>query len=129
MMIHGSVVRPTMFLASLDMKRALDEARPRHVAKNMESHDQHGWLRLFYVKCQDLSDVRMCRELVHFQSMSPPKKSRSSRLWHMIAAELLGCEEGKWEQNNMGLLLNFKGEKAHQTCSFMWDDNFWIMHS
>ena len=43
MMRHGSVVRPTMFLASLDIKTAFDEARSRHVAKNMESHNTLGW--------------------------------------------------------------------------------------
>ena len=41
---HGSVVRPTVFMACLDIKTAFDEARPGHVAKLMESHDTHGWL-------------------------------------------------------------------------------------
>ena len=27
----------------------------------------------------------------------------------------------------MGVLLDFEGEKAHQVCSFMWADNFWIL--
>ena len=36
----GSAVRPTMYLASLDIKTAFDEGRPRHV---MESHDTH-WM-------------------------------------------------------------------------------------
>ena len=44
MLKHGSVVRPTMCLASSDIKTAFDEARPRHEAKIMESHDTHGWL-------------------------------------------------------------------------------------
>ena len=44
MLRHGSVVRPTMYLASMDIKTAFDVARPRHVAKIMESHDTHGWL-------------------------------------------------------------------------------------
>ena len=43
MLRHGSAVRPTMCLASLDIKTALHEARPRHVAKNMESHHTYGW--------------------------------------------------------------------------------------
>ena len=44
MLKHVSVVRPTMFMASLDIKTAFDEARPRHIAKIVESHDIHGWL-------------------------------------------------------------------------------------
>ena len=35
MLKHGSVVRPTMYLAIMDIKTAFDEARPRHVAKGM----------------------------------------------------------------------------------------------
>ena len=37
------MVRPTMYLVSMDTKTAFDEARPRHVAKIMESHNTHGW--------------------------------------------------------------------------------------
>ena len=44
MLKHGGEVRATMYLASLDIKTAFDEARPRHVAKIMESHDTNGWL-------------------------------------------------------------------------------------
>ena len=40
MLKHGSVVRPTMYLASMDIKTAFDEARPRHAAKNMESRSK-----------------------------------------------------------------------------------------
>ena len=43
MLKHGSVDRPTMFVASLDIKTAFDEARPRHTAKIMVNHDIHGW--------------------------------------------------------------------------------------
>ena len=30
-------------------------------------------------------------------------------------------------KKRMGILTDFEGEKAHQICSFMWADNFWIM--
>ena len=43
-MKHGTVVRPTMYLASLDIKTAFDEAKPTHVAKILETHHAHGWL-------------------------------------------------------------------------------------
>ena len=36
MLRHGSVVRSTMYMASMDIKTAFDESRPRHVAKIME---------------------------------------------------------------------------------------------
>ena len=44
MLRQGSVVRPTTHQASMDVKTALDEAKPRHVAKIMENRDTHGWL-------------------------------------------------------------------------------------
>ena len=44
MMKHGTMVRPTMYMASLDIKTAIDEAKPKHVAKILEGHNTHGWL-------------------------------------------------------------------------------------
>ena len=44
MLRHVSVGRPTMYLASMHVKTAFDEARPRHVAKIMENQETHGWL-------------------------------------------------------------------------------------
>ena len=43
-MEHGTVVRPTMYMASLDIKTAFDEAKQKHVAKILDGHDTHGWL-------------------------------------------------------------------------------------
>ena len=43
-MRHGTVVRPTLHLASLDIKTAFDEAKPRHVAKILDGHNTHGWI-------------------------------------------------------------------------------------
>ena len=44
MLRHGSVVRSTCNFASMGIKTAFDDARPRHVAKIMESHNTHGWI-------------------------------------------------------------------------------------
>ena len=44
MVRHGTVVRPTMLLASLDIKTAFDEAKPKHVARILADHNTHGWL-------------------------------------------------------------------------------------
>ena len=43
-MKHGRVVRPTMYMASLDVKTAFDEAKPKHVAPILDYHCTHGWL-------------------------------------------------------------------------------------
>ena len=43
-MRHGSVIRRTMYLESMDIKTAFDVARPEHIAKIMDDHDVHGWI-------------------------------------------------------------------------------------
>ena len=43
-MEHGTVVRPSMYMASLDIRTAFDEAKPKHVARIMDNHNTHGWL-------------------------------------------------------------------------------------
>ena len=41
------------------------------------------------------------------------------RLWQKMATQLLANVEEEWVRKIMGVLLDFEGEKAHQTCSFM----------
>ena len=41
---NGSVLRPTLYVASLDLKTTSDEAKPKHVAQTLDYHDTHGWL-------------------------------------------------------------------------------------
>ena len=38
MVRQGSVVRSTMYLASMDIKKAFDEAKPRQLAQNHDTH-------------------------------------------------------------------------------------------
>ena len=40
---HTKAVRPTMYLASSDIKTAFDEAKPKLVAQILDSHETHGW--------------------------------------------------------------------------------------
>ena len=41
---HCCVKRPTMYLASMDIKTAFGVARPQHIAKNMGDQDVQGWI-------------------------------------------------------------------------------------
>ena len=77
MLTHGSVVRPTMYLASMEIKTAFDEARPWHVAKIMEGHNTHGWIISALLReMVDLETrhVRVRGEQVLFRSTSLPGK-------------------------------------------------------
>ena len=80
---YGSVVRPRMYVASLDIKTAFVEARPRHVAKIMESHDTHPWMDCFSSVARDgwvtsPGYVRKRGEQFLVQSVSPQRKRQSS---------------------------------------------------
>ena len=44
LMRHGTVERPTMYLASLDIKTAFNDSKPMHVTHILDSHNTHGWL-------------------------------------------------------------------------------------
>ena len=43
-MKHDTAVKPTMYMASMYIKTAFDEAKPKHVAKILDDHNAHGWL-------------------------------------------------------------------------------------
>ena len=118
-------------MASLDIKTAFDEASPKHIAKIMESHKIHGWLISALLRGMSGLEGKAMFECVE-SSFRLNRCLRQGgveafRLWQMMAAQLLASVEGKWKQKHRGLLLDFKGEKAHQICSFMWAYHFWIM--
>ena len=97
----------------------------------MEVHDIHGWLiapRLREMSGHEGKAMFECVES-YFNSNRCLRQGSVEVpwLWQMMAAQLHASVKGKWKQKNMGLLLDFKGEKAHQICSIMWVDNFWIM--
>ena len=113
-----------MFLASLDIKTAFDEARPRHVEKIMENHDTHGWLIAALLReMSGLDDEAMfeCVESSSAFNRCLRQESVEARpLWQKMATKLLANVEEEWVRKRMGVLLDFEGEKAHQLCSIMW---------
>ena len=48
-------------------------------------------------------------------------------LWQKMATQLFANVEEEWVRKRNNILLDFEGERAHEICSFMWADNFWIM--
>ena len=49
------------------------------------------------------------------------------RLWQKMASQILANVEEEWMKKRKVILLDMEGERAHQICSFVWADNFWIM--
>ena len=43
------------------------------------------------------------------------------KLWQIMATQLVATVEEKWKKRKMYLLLDFKGDEAHQICSFYVD--------
>ena len=117
-------------MANLDSKTAFDEARPRHIAEIMESHNIHGWLIAALLREMWGSEGMAMFECVEssfkFNRCLRQGSVEAPRLRQMMAAQLRASVEGNWKLKNMGLLLAFKEEKAQQICSIMWADKFWI---
>ena len=81
MMRHGSVMRPTMYLASTDIKTAFDVARPKHRATIMDDHDAHGWitpaLLCEMAGMEGPATFESVESTFVFCEMHPPRKRRS----------------------------------------------------
>ena len=87
MLRHGSVVRTTIFLASLDIQTAFDEAKPRHVAKMMESHNTRGWIVSALLREMSGSDGQAMFEWASFWTW---KDKEHTRYASSVGRQLLG---------------------------------------
>ena len=96
-MKHDSVIRQTMFMASLDIKTAFDEERPRHISKIMESHDIHGWLIAALLREMSGLEEKAMFECVEssftFDRCLRQGSVEAPWLCHMRAAQLLASVE------------------------------------
>ena len=128
MLKHGSVVRPTMYLASMDIKTAFDWSRPRHVAKTWRA--THGWLISAFLRdmsgLEGQATIECVESKFSFSGCLRQGSVEAPGLWQKMATQLLANEEENWVRNRMGVHLDLEGQRAHQICSFMWADNFWI---
>ena len=93
MLRHGSLVRPSMYLARMDIKTAFDEARPRHVAKIMASRNTHGWIisaLLHEVAGLEGQAMFECVESTFsFNRCFRQGSVEAPRLWQKMATQLL----------------------------------------
>ena len=132
-MRQGTVVRPTMYMASLDIKTAFDEAKPKHMAKIMDNHNTHGWIIAALLReMSGLSGKAIfeCVESSFAISRCLRQKSvEAPRLWQKMATQIWVNVEEERMKKRKGVLMDIdgEGEGVHQICSFMWADNFWIM--
>ena len=129
-MRHGTVVRPTMYMASWDIKTAFDEAKPKHVAKIMDSHNTQGWLIAALLREMSGLSGKAIFECVEssfaFNRCLRQGSAEAPRLWQKMATQILANVEEEWMKKRKGVLVDVEGEggRKHQICSFMWANNF-----
>ena len=133
MMRHGSVIRPTKYLASMHIKTLFDVAGPRHIAKIVEDLDVHGWIIAALLremvgpegqaKFESVESTCSFARCIRHGSVEAP------RLRLKMAMPILGNDEPEWVEKKMGVLMDTRDGQAHQMCSFMWADNWIMSHS
>ena len=123
-MSHGSVVRPT---ASLDIKTAFDEVKPKHVAKILDDHNAHGWLIAALLR--EMPGLEGKAMLAALSSTNACDKEAwnldaSGRKWPLRFWPM-------WKRNGWRKEVVFswtsKVKELIKFAKFMWADNFWIM--
>ena len=125
-------VRPTMYMASLDIKTAFDEAKPKPVAKILDVHNTHGWLiaallrEMFWAVWHGLP-LKAWRAILSFNRCLRQGSVEAPRLWQKMASEILVDVEEEWMKKRKGVISYGEGEGVHQICSFMSADNCGIM--
>ena len=91
-MRHGAVVRPTKYLSSLDIQTAFDEAKPKHVAHILDSHNTHRWLIAALLReMSGLEGKAMCdcvESCFIFNKCLQQGSVEAPRLWQKMATQI-----------------------------------------
>ena len=107
-----------MYLANLDIKTAFDDAEPKHVAQIMDSINTHGWLMAALLREMlglDGKAMFECDESSFaFNRCLRQGSVEAPRSWQRMVTQILANVEQEWMKRRMGLLLDFKGERAHK---------------
>ena len=97
MIKHESVIRPTMYLASMDIKTDFDVARPKHIARIMEGHNGHGWIIAALLRetagSEGLAVFECVESKFSFARSIRQVSVEAPRLWHKIAMQILANVE------------------------------------
>ena len=79
---HGSERRPTMSVASMDIKTAFRVARPKHIANIMDSPNIHGWIVAALLREMDRVEGKAVSEGVEcsfpFTTLEQAKRRKTS---------------------------------------------------
>ena len=108
-MRHGSAIRPTMHLASMDIKTAFDVARTKHIARTMEDHDVHGWIvaGLFreIAGLEGWATFDCMESKFSFARCTRQGSVDAPRLWLTMTMQILGNVEPEWAKKESQMQL------------------------
>ena len=106
------MVRPTLYLASLDIKTAFDESKPKHVAKMLDSHNTHGWIIATLLReMSGLSSKAMFGRVESSFALNRCLRQGSveaPRLWQKMATQILANVEEEWMKQRKGVLMDLE---------------------
>ena len=130
-MWHDTEKRPTMYVASMDIKTAFDVARPKHTAKIMVDQDVHG--RIIAALLREMAGLEgqaifeNVESKFHFTRRIRQGNDEASQLWLKMALQILFIVEEEWKRHEMRLHIDTCHGGCRHVCSFMWADNSWIL--
>ena len=110
-MWDGSEERPTVDLASTDIKTAFDVARPKYTANIMGDQDVHGWIAAAFLRQMAGLEGQAIFQHVDntFDNTFPSTRCirqrgvDAARLWLKMAMQILWTASPLWKRKKLGL--------------------------
>ena len=106
----------------MDIKTALDEARPRHRATIVESHNTHGWIVPALLRGMAGLEGQAVFDCVasnfSFNRCLRQGGVEVPRLWQKMATRLLANVEETWAKKRMGAFLELEGQGHNRHAVF-----------
>ena len=122
MIKHGSVMRPTVCLASTDIKTAFDVARRKHIPRIVEGHTAHGWMIAALLRemagLEGLALFECAESKFSFARCIRQGSVEAPRLWQKMAMQILANVEQGWKKERMGVVLDLEGKKKSSNLQF-----------
>ena len=109
---HGGALRPTVCLASLGIKTAFDDAKPKHVAQIMDSHNAHGWSIAALLSEMSGLDGKPMFECVESSFAFNRCLRQLLVCGQKEATQILANVEENWTRKSMGILVDWEGQKG-----------------
>ena len=127
MMRHGSVIRPTMCWANMDIKTAFDVPRPKHIARIMEDHNVIGLIIAVLFE-QDGRISKPCSSVWRENSHSPDAFAKVASKPFDYGRKWPCSSWQKWKRNRWAKeWASFWIWRGRKLTRYAWADNHLVM--